>query len=153
MEKILISACLYGQAVRYDAGHCLLDDPTLSQWRKEGRLVEICPEMAGGLPTPRPPCEIDEKTGRIMDEQGTDNSAAFVKGAQLALDLVKAQGIKYALLKENSPSCGVNFIYDGSFRSTKKVGSGITASVLKDHGVLVFSECDLDELKSRMGVE
>ncbi len=150
MEKILVSACLMGEKVRYDAGHCLIDDPTIKRWQDEGRLVVICPEMAGGLPAPRAPCERDLQTGQILDKDGTDYTQAFEEGAQLALGLAKKHDIKYALLKERSPSCGVNIIYDGSFTSVKIPGSGLTASLLKDHGLQVFSEFDLDGLKSAM---
>lgn len=73
---------------------------------------------------------------------------AFRTGADLALSLAKQQGIRYALLKERSPSCGVNIIYDGSFSSTKIPGAGVTATLLKENGLSVFSEYDLDALKS-----
>lgn len=148
MEKILISACLFGENVRYDAGHCLIDDSDFRRWQAEGRLVPICPEMAGGLPAPRPPCERDRKSGQILDKDGQDFTVAFRTGADLALSLAKQQGIRYALLKERSPSCGVNIIYDGSFSSTKIPGAGVTATLLKENGLSVFSEYDLDALKS-----
>ncbi|MDV7339845.1 DUF523 domain-containing protein [Terasakiella sp. A23] len=150
MEKILVSACLMGEKVRYDAGDCLIDDPVIQKWQAEGRLVPLCPEMAGGLPAPRPPAERDLKTGRILDKDGNDFTEPFEKGAEIALALVQEHQIKYALLKERSPSCGVNIIYDGSFTSVKIPGSGLTASLLKENGLLVFSEFDLDGLKSAL---
>ncbi|WP_417793777.1 DUF523 domain-containing protein [Terasakiella pusilla] len=150
MEKILISACLFGENVRYDAGHCLIDDPDFLTWQEEGRLIPICPEMAGGLPAPRPPCERDLKTGDILDKDGQNFTEAFYNGADLALALAQEHGIRYALLKERSPSCGVNIIYDGTFTSTKIPGSGVTATLLKNNGLSVFSEFDLDALKSAL---
>ena len=58
MEKILISACLLGERVKYHGGHALVENSTLDQWRKEERLVIICPEVSAGFPTPRRPSEI-----------------------------------------------------------------------------------------------
>lgn len=146
MEKILISACLVGQPVRYDAGHCLIKDDLIATWQAEGRLVSICPEMAGGLPAPRPPCEIRE--GRVLDQVGEDWTKEFDAGAQQALKLVAEHQIKYALMKERSPSCGVNLIYDGTFTSRRIEGSGLTTRILKQAGVRVFSENELVRLKS-----
>ncbi|NVK18659.1 MAG: DUF523 domain-containing protein [Methylocystaceae bacterium] len=148
MEKILISACLYGEKVRYDADHCLMKDDLFQRWKDEGRFIPICPEMAGGLPAPRPPCECDPKSGKIVDKDGMDYSDAFKSGAQIALALAQEHKIRFALLKERSPSCGVHMIYDGTFTSQKIAGSGLTTKLLKDHGLQVFSEFDLDRLKS-----
>jgi len=150
LEKILISACLFGEKVRYDAGHCLIEDETFKRWKEEGRLVPICPEMAGGLPAPRPPCERDQASGKILDKDGTDFSDAFENGAELALSLAQEHHIRFALLKERSPSCGVNIIYDGTFTSQKIPGSGLTATLLKENGLKVYSEFDLDGLKSAL---
>jgi len=150
VEKILISACLFGENVRYDAGHCLIDDPIFSIWQAEGRLVPICPEMAGGLPAPRAPCE--GLNGRVLDKEGYDYTDAFEKGANLALQLVHEYDIRFALLKEQSPSCGVNINYDGSFTSQKIPGDGVTARLLKAQGLSVYSEFQLAELKADIGV-
>lgn len=146
MDKILISACLMGELVRYDAGHCLITSDVLSIWKNEGRLVPLCPEMAGGLPAPRSPCERDADTGHIFDKEGVDYTAAFEKGSEIALGLVQKENIRFALLKEQSPSCGVNLIYDGTFTSQKIPGSGLTAAHLRKHGVQVFSEFELEKL-------
>lgn len=148
MEKILISACLFGENVRYDGNNTLLDDPVLESWRAEGRLIPLCPEVAGGLPIPRKPCERDPKSGRILSQDGEDFSEAYQAGAETALELVHQYNIRFALLKERSPSCGVNMIYDGHFSGTKIPGQGLTAHSLNAHGVKTYSEFDLDRLKA-----
>ena len=153
MEKILISACLLGHKVRFDgqgkkSNHALLD-----KWQAEGRLVPTCPEMAGGLPVPRPAAEIDSGDGdsvlagnaRVMTEEGADVTSAFVAGAQAALSLAREHNIRVAILKENSPSCASHTIYDGHFSGEKHSGQGVTAALLRSRGITVFSENELEE--------
>lgn len=150
MQKILVSRCLLGHAVRYDGGaHGPFS--LLERWQQEGRVVPVCPEVAGGLPTPRAPAEIAGGQGaRVLDGQlpvltseGEDVSAAFVEGAEQALALVARHGIRLALLKARSPSCGNREAYDGSFSGTRVVGEGVTAAALRRAGVQVFSEEEL----------
>lgn len=152
MEKILVSRCLLGHAVRYDGG---AHDPIglLLQWQAEGRVVALCPEVAGGLPTPRPPAEIPGGAGAaVLDGRlavrtaaGEDVSAAFLAGAQVALALVREHGIRIAILKARSPSCGNLENYDGSFSGRRVAGEGVTAALLRRAGVLVFSEEQLED--------
>lgn len=154
MEKILVSSCLLGNPVRYDGKDAWLAHPLLRQWQDEGRLVSICPEMAGGLPTPRPPAEIlggqglkvFQDTAKVIDQQGNDLSAAFRQGAELALQLCRQQGIRLALLKSKSPSCGNETTYDGSFNHTLIDGQGVTAARLSQAGIQVFNEQQLERL-------
>lgn len=150
MQKILVSRCLLGHAVRYDGGaHGPFS--LLERWQQEGRVVALCPEVAGGLPTPRAPAEIAGGQGaRVLDGQlpvlsseGEDVSAAFVEGAEQALALVARHGIRLALLKARSPSCGNREAYDGSFSGARVVGEGVTAAALRRAGVQVFSEEEL----------
>lgn len=136
--KILVSACLLGQKVRYDGGHARSDDPIFQDWLVKERIVSFCPEVAGGLPTPRPPAEL--RDGRVIEEAGDDVTDAFDRGAEKALALCRKHGITVAVLKENSPSCGSQFIYDGSFSGRKINGQGRTAALLEAHGIRVFSE-------------
>ncbi|WP_064601501.1 DUF523 domain-containing protein [Photobacterium sp. J15] len=145
MEKILISACLYGKAVRYDGKDNFLAHPQLQQWKQQGRLVVVCPEVSGGLATPRPPAEI-QADGTILTVDGNDVTTAFNCGAEEAAVLCRQHKIKLALLKENSPSCGSHAIYDGQFNGTKIPGEGKTTSALKLLGVKVFNESQIDEL-------
>ncbi|TWC37674.1 uncharacterized protein YbbK (DUF523 family) [Pseudomonas sp. SJZ079] len=150
MEKILVSRCLLGHRVRYDGGaHGPFD--LLERWQAEGRVVALCPEVAGGLPTPRPPAEIPGGQGaQVLDGQaavitvdGEDVSAAFLAGAAQALTLVERHGIRLALLKARSPSCGNRENYDGNFSGVRVAGEGVTAALLRRAGVQVFNEDEL----------
>ncbi|MBU3055679.1 DUF523 domain-containing protein [Pseudomonas indica] len=157
MQKILVSRCLLGHRVRYDGG---AHGPfgLLERWQREGRVVALCPEVAGGLPTPRPPAEIPGgQGGQVLDGErpvltvdGEDVSAAFLDGARQALELVRAQGIRIAVLKARSPSCGNRENYDGSFSGVKVPGEGVTAALLRREGVQVFSEEELDAAEAAL---
>jgi len=150
--KVLVSACLLGQPVRYD-GRASGHPDLLQRWQAEGRVVPLCPEVAGGLPTPRPPAEIPGGQGaqvlagraRVIAVSGEDVSEAFLAGAQLALALVRRHGIRVAVLKSGSPSCGNRLTYDGSFSGVKVPGEGVTTALLRREGVLVFNEMELDQ--------
>ncbi|WP_085716320.1 DUF523 domain-containing protein [Pseudomonas sp. B28(2017)] len=152
MQKILVSRCLLGHRVRYDGGASGPFDQ-LQQWLDDGRVVPLCPEVAGGLPTPRPAAEIPGGQGaQVLDGQalvitteGEDVSAAFLSGAHQALELVQKHGIRIAVLKANSPSCGNLLTYDGTFSGVKVRGEGVAAALLKRHGVQVFSELELSQ--------
>ncbi|KIY40238.1 hypothetical protein TZ03_13165 [Pseudomonas sp. 10-1B] len=158
LPKVLVSACLLGQPVRYDgrtSGHPDL----LQQWQAEGRVVPLCPEVAGGLPTPRPPAEIPGgQGGEVLDGSahvitvtGEDVSAEFLAGARLALELVRRYDIGVAVLKSGSPSCGNRSTYDGTFSGVKVTGEGVTTALLRRAGVQVFSELELDEAQRALG--
>ncbi|OPA83363.1 purine-nucleoside phosphorylase [Pseudomonas fluorescens] len=152
MQKILVSRCLLGHKVRYDGGASGPFDQ-LAAWQAEGRVVAICPEVAGGLPTPRPAAEILGGQGvevwqaraKVLTAEGEDFSAAFLEGARQALALVQRHNIRIAILKANSPSCGNLLTYDGTFSGVKVTGEGVTAALLRRHGVQVFSELELPE--------
>ncbi len=152
MQKVLVSRCLLGHRVRYDGGASGPFDQ-LQQWIAEGRVVALCPEVAGGLPTPRAAAEIPGGQGaqvldghaRVITTEGEDVSAEFLSGAQQALALVQQHAIRIAVLKANSPSCGNLLTYDGTFSGVKVSGEGVTAALLTRHGVQVFSELQLAE--------
>ncbi|CAI8986413.1 DUF523 domain-containing protein [Pseudomonas sp. T8] len=152
MHKILVSRCLLGHRVRYDGGASGPFDQ-LASWQAEGRVVVLCPEVAGGLPTPRAAAEIPGGQGgevldglaQVITTEGEDVSAEFLSGARQALELVREHGIRIAVLKANSPSCGNLLTYDGSFSGVKVSGEGVTAALLKRAGVQVFSELELAE--------
>lgn len=142
MKKVLVSGCLVGDRVRYNGADKRVDSDVLERWQREGRLVRFCPEVAGGLGVPRPPAE--RQGARIVTAQGVDVTREFERGAQLAVDLVRAQGITVAVLKENSPSCGSSQVNDGTFTGTRIGGAGLTTEHLRAAGVTVFSEAQLD---------
>ncbi|PAA44443.1 purine-nucleoside phosphorylase [Pseudomonas fragi] len=157
--KVLVSRCLLGHRVRYDGG---ASGPfaLLAQWQAEGRVIALCPEVAGGLPTPRAAAEIPGGQGvevlagkaAVITTEGEDVTEAFVSGARQALALVERHGIRIAILKANSPSCGNRLTYDGSFRGVKVEGQGVTAALLTRAGVQVFSELELEEAAKALGV-
>ena len=153
--KLLVSACLLGIGCKY-SGRDNLRPELLEQLRRAGHtLIPVCPEIYGGLPTPRPPAE--RRNGRVMTETGADVTAAemageaaaadavaevAVEGAETALELYRRCGCEAALLKAKSPSCGSGVIYDGTFSHTKIAGDGVTAELLKSNGIPVYTEED-----------
>ncbi|TMR07841.1 DUF523 domain-containing protein [Nonomuraea turkmeniaca] len=154
MERILVSACLMGRRVRYDGGAKTSSDAWLTGWREEGRLVSFCPEVEGGLPIPRPAAEIEGGAGgaavlsgaaRVLATDGSDVTAEFLAGAQSALAAARSHGIRLAVLKEGSPSCGALSIYDGTFRGHRTPGQGVTTALLESNGIRVFTEEHVDE--------
>jgi uncharacterized protein YbbK (DUF523 family) len=164
MVKILISACLLGERVRYHGGDAAVSNPILERWRGEGRLVPFCPEVAGGLPVPRPAAEIQgagglavlEGTARVITSSGADVTDPFLAGARAALEAAVRSGACVAVLKDGSPSCGSTEIYDGTFSGRRRAGVGATAALLAENQVRVFNEAELDaaqrfiaELESR----
>jgi uncharacterized protein YbbK (DUF523 family) len=144
MIKVLVSACLLGSPVRYDGRDKRSGHPVLERWIEEGRVVPVCPEMLGGLGTPRPPAEIVAGTRRVVTPDRNDVTAAFESGAQAALEEANASDVRIAILKEGSPSCGSSFVYDGTFSKTRVSGEGMTARLLRERGIVVFSEEQLD---------
>ncbi|WP_328595057.1 DUF523 domain-containing protein [Actinomadura macrotermitis] len=151
MESILVSSCLLGRPVRYDGAGKPVRDALFEGWRAEGRLVPFCPEVAGGLPVPRPPAEIVggggaevlDGTARVVTDTGADVTGAFLRGARLALDTARRAGARVAILKEGSPSCGSHRVHDGTFSGRKVAGDGVTAALLEREGIRVFSEDEL----------
>ena len=154
MEKILISSCFLGNKVRYDGGDNLLTNTTLKRWKEDNRLVVICPELAGGLNTPRAPAEIQVTGEKIIVKTitGQDVTYAFEHGANQALILCQKHNIRYALLKESSPSCGSTSIYNGEFSQQKIAGQGVTTAILRANGIKVFSENNLQALIDELTV-
>lgn len=142
VAKILVSACLMGEKVRYDGNDNLLQHPLMQRWQQEQRLLMICPEVAGGLSVPRAPAE--QIGTRIITCDGADVTVAFQCGAWRAQQLAQQQGVVMAILKARSPSCGVGQIYDGSFSRRLIAGDGVTAAALRQLGITVFSELQLD---------
>ena len=140
MQRILVSACLLGVNCKYSGGNN--ENETVKKLAERYELVPVCPEELGGLPTPRPPAEIIGE--RVLTAHGEDVTEGFVLGAKKTLAIAKQNLCTIAILKENSPSCASNTIYDGSFSGTKKQGSGITTRLLRQHGIRVYSENDAD---------
>lgn len=141
MKRVLVSACLLGMPCRYDGRSV---PAALDALSRAAAIVPFCPEIYGGLPTPRPSAERCGAYVRTGD--GADVTEAFQKGANLAVEMAKAQGCQYALLKDKSPSCGYGRIYDGTFSRTLTDGNGVAADALARAGVRVFMPQKLDAL-------
>jgi uncharacterized protein YbbK (DUF523 family) len=149
MATVLVSACLLGSSCTY-RGADERDDDLLAAL--DGHtVVPVCPEVAGGLPSPRPRCEVEGGDGaavlagaaRVLDTDGGDHTAAYRRGAAVALDAARRSGAAVAVLKDRSPSCGGAGIYDGSHTRTLRAGGeGVTAVLLRRHGVEVLTEHD-----------
>ena len=142
MEKILISACLVGENCKYSGGNNL--NPKIDALLEKYDLIPFCPEEIGGLPTPRNPSE--QRGNFVYMDNGKDVTEQFEDGAKKALMLCLYLKINIAILKERSPSCGTHQIYDGSFSNKIIQGMGVTAKLLKENGIKVYSEDQIDEL-------
>lgn len=138
--KILISTCLLGVACKYSGGDNARPALIAALQAAGHELVPVCPEVYGGLSTPRPPAE--RIGARVMTAAGADVTAAYRKGAETALQLAKLTGCRVAVLKANSPSCGHGTIYDGTFSGQKIAGNGVTAELLEQNGIRVYTDED-----------
>lgn len=144
--KVLVSACLLGAPVRYDGRDKKSGDPILERWIEEGRVVSVCPEVLAGLGTPRPPAEIvaDGDRRQVVTREGQDVTRAFENGALAAAAEAALHGVRVAVLKSGSPSCGSSFVYDGTFSKTRVAGDGVATALLRQRGIAVFSELELE---------
>ncbi len=141
--KILISHCFLGENCKYNGGNNY--NAELLNVLKNHELIPVCPETFGGLKSPRLPAEI--VGDKVLFSDGSDVTQAFVNGAEKAFEIAKEQGVKVAVLKANSPSCGSGIIYDGTFTGKKVSGYGVAAKLLKENGIKVYSEQDIEEIK------
>ncbi len=147
-QKILISACLLGEQVRYDGRSNLINSPLVNQLQSEGRLVPLCPELLGGLPVPRSHASIEQRFPiKVITTDQQDVTPEFVAGAEAALELAKKHQCVAALLKADSPSCGNNFISSTTFSGRASSGPGVAAQELIQGGIPVFNEHQIDKLE------
>ena len=145
----IISACLCGVNCKYTGLNNY--NEKCNELFISGKAILVCPEQLGGLSTPRVPSELQDNTlniikknGKILNKDGEDVTENFLKGAREVATIAKKLNIKKAILKEGSPSCGVNFVYDGSFNGNKVKGKGITTEMLNEIGIKTLSEKDLE---------
>ena len=146
-----MSACLLGKKVRYDGGNLSVHDQLVERWVSEGRIVSVCPEVEAGMSIPRKPAEIFGGSGNsvldgeaeVFEKGGDVVTDDFIAGASIALELCKKFNIERDVLAESSPSCGSSFIYDGSFSGNRTPGIGVTAALLRRHGIQVFSQHEI----------
>jgi uncharacterized protein YbbK (DUF523 family) len=146
MIKVLVSACLLGAPVRYNGKDKKSTHPVLERWVREGRVVSACPEVLGGLGTPRAPSEVVQIQGlrRVVANTGRDVTPEFNRGAASALEQAQTNDVRVAVLKEGSPSCGSTWRYDGTFTGTRVADEGVTTALLRQHGIRVFSETEFE---------
>lgn len=142
MENILVSACLLGLDCRYDGENNYNEN--IEKLKNKYNLIPVCPEIFGGLSTPRPPSErLKEK---IINKTGNDVTIQYKKGAEETLKLAKLYNVKLAVLKERSPSCGKGKIYDGTFSHNIIDGNGVTAELLLKNGIKIYGESEIEIL-------
>lgn len=142
--NILISRCLLGFPCRYDGKPFKKDSlfELINTYKHVHNFIAACPEVEAGLPIPRTPCEI--VNDKVLNRDGEDLTSFFYKGAKIACNKVIANNIKFAILKSNSPSCGVDKVYDGTFSNNIVSGVGITTRELMKLGVFVVTENELE---------
>lgn len=139
-KKVLASACLVGFKCRYDCQS--KTNKSLLDLYHQGRVIAVCPEELGGLPTPRIPAE--QINDKVIDKEGNDVTQNYRDGAKKALKMAQESGCTEAYLKTKSPMCGSSQIYDGSFKGILKNGDGVFTKLLKEHHFKIFPT-DQDE--------
>ncbi len=143
--KILVSSCLLGENVKYSGGNNLNKSLIDLLEKYNFEIIKVCPEVLGGLSTPRTPAEIIKNN--IITKNGKDVSKEFELGANKTVEIARNNNVKIAILKENSPSCGVNNVYNGTFSNTIIAGRGVTAKKLFLENIKIFSEKDLKKIE------
>lgn len=156
MEKILVSSCLIGKKCSYDGGH-RKSEPVMELCRDHG-CVDVCPELLGGFAVPREKHELVSGTGAdvlegratITSESGIDRTREFLSGAAAVLAAAKHAGVRLAILKSKSPSCGKGKVYDGTFTGNLVPGNGVTCELLLRNGIAVFTETEVDAARNEL---
>lgn len=151
MKKILVSGCLFGWHCRYDAVDIPCEDPIFLQWKEEGRLIPVCPEVFGGLPTPRP--DSQRIGAKVMTCAGVDVTEEYEKGGVESVRLARENDVAFAIMAADSPSCGSKEIYDGTFTGIKIAGQGRAVQLLREAGVIVFDQHAIAAAKAFLDAE
>ncbi len=137
--RIAVSACLLGENCKYNGSNNYSEK--VKDFLNGHDIIPVCPEVLGGLPTPRDPAEI--VNGIVKHKDGSSVDVQFRKGAEQALDIVIENQAELVILQSRSPSCGVNMIYDGTFSGKVVPGQGIFAKMLKDNNIRVLDIEDI----------
>ena len=135
--KVAVSRCLLGENCKYSGGNNY--DEALCGWLRGHEVIPVCPEVSGGLPIPREPCET---------AGGISCDAQYRHGAKVELEKLKSAGAQLAVLQARSPSCGCRHIYDGSFSGRLIRGSGIFAQLLHAEGITAVDTEERDKLEN-----
>lgn len=141
----LVSACLLGRNCKYNGKNNYNEQ--VVEFCEGKECISICPEELGGLSTPREPSEI--LGDRVVSSSGRDVTEAFKRGASESLRIGLEHGVRVAILKSRSPSCGLGEIYDGSFSKVLRAGNGITSKLLLENGLRIYGECDIEEIQDK----
>ena len=141
--KYLVSACLIGENCKYNGGNNL--DKSVMEFLKDKEYIKVCPECLGGLTTPRVPSEIINH--KVVNNEGIDVTKEYQLGAKKTFEIAKENNCQCAIFKSRSPSCGCGEIYDGTFSKQVIKGDGVTTKLLKENGIMVISNCEIDKLK------
>ena len=141
-EKILVSACFLHEGYKYNGGANI--NEKIKGLAEKYDFVLICPEVFGGLSTPRLPSEI--VNDKVLNSIGEDVTKAFVNGAKKALELALENGCKKAILKAKSQSCGNGLVYDGSFSHIIIKGDGVAAKLLMENSITIYTEDEIEKL-------
>ncbi|OCL25699.1 hypothetical protein U472_15335 [Orenia metallireducens] len=145
----LVSACLAGINCRYDGGNS--KNEFVTKLVEEGKALPVCPEILGGLETPRVCCEIivdESRDEKIISKDGENFTNEFIKGARKTLEIAKIIGAEIAILQSRSPSCGYGFVYDGEFSGQLRKGNGFTADLLVRNNIAIYTDNDIEKLNS-----
>jgi len=142
MDKILVSSCLLGNNTKYNGKNNY--NSNIELLKKKYIIIPICPEVMGNLPIPRDPSEIIND--KVITNKGNDVTDNFILGKNKVIDIINNNDIKFCILKDGSPSCGVYNIYDGSFTNNKIKGMGITTRELIKRNIKIYSEEDITKL-------
>ena len=158
-NRILVSACLLGRPVRYNGRAFTIENSILQRWQSGGLVVPLCPEVAAGFPTPRPPAEIEAgfdgedvlaNRAHIFEDNGADVTSGFITGATIAVETATKYQCRFALLTDGSPSCGSSFIYSGRHDGMKRQGMGAVTAALRRAGVRVFAQHQIKQLQYQL---
>ena len=139
-KKIVVSACLIGRNCKYNGGNNYNEN--LVEMLKDKDIIEVCPEVAAGMPVPRPAVEIFN--GRVIRADGSDWDEVYRKGVEAVMKQLEDEDIEYAVLQSRSPTCGVKQIYDGTFSKTRVDGQGLLARALSKRGIALFDVEDIN---------
>lgn len=145
--KVGVSACLVGKNTKYDGGNNY--NKYVLEYLKDKEVVLICPEVFGGLPTPRIPSE--QINDKVINSNNEDVTKQFVDGANEALKRLQQQNVNVVILKERSPSCGYKKVYDGTFSKTIIDGNGVFAKLAIENGFIIYTESDIENIIKNNG--
>lgn len=140
--KVAVSACLVGKNTKYNGKNNY--NEAVMKYLLDKEYVTICPEVIGGLPTPRVPSE--RKGNKVINKMGEDVTINFFDGTQKEIEKLLKENINIIIVKEKSPSCGYKQIYDGTFTNTLTEGNGVFVDLALQNGFIIYTEKDIEKM-------